>query len=84
MLIELVGATEILIRFVLKRLDAEVGKPEICARRTGQLTDGRREPSLVQRRLLFLLYYLFQFNLSEDSASLKKKKVKLRRKALFI
>ena len=69
------------MRSIFKRLDADVGRTEICVRRIGQLTDGRVSQALLRENCC-LLYSLFQFNVSGDSASLGKK-VKLRRKAFF-
>lgn len=63
------GSREILVRSIVKRLDADVGKLEICARKIGQLTDGIVSQALF-RENYSLLHNIFQFNLSGDSASL--------------
>lgn len=60
------GSREILIRFIFKRfifksLDADVGKPEICARRTKELADGRASQALFKEN--YCLFYTISSNL---------------------
>lgn len=53
------GFREILLRSIFKRLNGDVGKPEIRAGRIGQLTDGRVNKILFKENYS-LLYNLFQ------------------------
>lgn len=64
------GCRGIVTRSIFKRLDADVGKREIHARKIGQLTDGKVSQALFKENCSLL--YLFQYNLSGDSASLEK------------